>query len=47
VDVAWVDEDDENLKVRITDVARLRKLRQSAKEVTVSGQEYTERLRQQ
>ncbi|CEP00674.1 WD domain, G-beta repeat [Plasmodiophora brassicae] len=44
---AWVDEDDECVRVDLSSTARNRKLRQVEDEVTVSGKEYVERLRTQ
>uniref|UniRef100_A0A7S3D7T5 U3 small nucleolar RNA-associated protein 18 homolog n=1 Tax=Palpitomonas bilix TaxID=652834 RepID=A0A7S3D7T5_9EUKA len=44
---AWVDEDDESMEVNVTEVARLRKLRDDDNEITLSGREYTDRLRRQ
>ncbi|QRV91650.1 WD40 domain-containing protein [Ceratobasidium sp. AG-Ba] len=44
---AWVDPDDNQLDVSIASDRRLRKLRNSAAEDTVSGREYESRLRRQ
>jgi U3 small nucleolar RNA-associated protein 18 len=44
---AWKDDDDDRLRVDIANTARLRKLRQSQGEKTVSGAEYSKRLREQ
>lgn len=44
---AWVDPDDNELDVSIASDRRLRKLRNSAVEDTVSGREYESRLRRQ
>ncbi|KAL1868050.1 hypothetical protein VTK73DRAFT_3851 [Phialemonium thermophilum] len=44
---AWEDSDDERLTISLASVSRLRKLRISEAEDTVSGTEYARRLRQQ
>ncbi|KAG9088454.1 hypothetical protein FRC07_012575, partial [Ceratobasidium sp. 392] len=44
---AWVDPDDNQLDVSIASDRRLRKLRNSAAEDTISGREYESRLRRQ
>ncbi|KAG8763909.1 hypothetical protein FRC11_009431 [Ceratobasidium sp. 423] len=45
--VAWVDPDDNQLDISIASDRRLRKLRDSAAEDTISGREYETRLRRQ
>ncbi|EUC65588.1 U3 small nucleolar RNA-associated protein, putative [Rhizoctonia solani AG-3 Rhs1AP] len=45
--VAWVDPDDNQLDISIASDRRLRKLRDSAVEDTISGREYETRLRRQ
>ncbi|CAE6532102.1 unnamed protein product [Rhizoctonia solani] len=45
--VAWVDPDDHQLDISIASDRRLRKLRNSAAEDTISGREYETRLRRQ
>lgn len=42
---AWVDEDDENLRINISKENRLRKLRNDEGETVISGTELTKRLR--
>ncbi|KAL6066883.1 U3 snoRNP protein [Balamuthia mandrillaris] len=42
---AWQDADDEALRVNIGDSARAKKLRKKEKEVVISGEEYSRRLR--
>eukprot|EP00735_Rhodelphis_limneticus_P006608 TRINITY_DN19035_c0_g1::TRINITY_DN19035_c0_g1_i1::g.13942::m.13942 TRINITY_DN19035_c0_g1::TRINITY_DN19035_c0_g1_i1::g.13942 ORF type:complete len:544 (+),score=140.96,sp/Q9FMU5/UTP18_ARATH/47.02/4e-134,WD40/PF00400.27/13,WD40/PF00400.27/2e+02,WD40/PF00400.27/0.0013,WD40/PF00400.27/0.13,WD40/PF00400.27/47,WD40/PF00400.27/1.8e+02,eIF2A/PF08662.6/50,eIF2A/PF08662.6/2.8,eIF2A/PF08662.6/2.8e+03,DUF4591/PF15261.1/3.6e+02,DUF4591/PF15261.1/5 TRINITY_DN19035_c0_g1_i1:77-1633(+) len=44
---AWVDEDDEKVKIDITSANRLKKLRKHEKETKLSGVEYSKRLREQ
>jgi U3 small nucleolar RNA-associated protein 18 len=44
---AWVDPDDNQLDISIASDRRLRKLRDSAVEDTISGKEYQSRLRRQ
>lgn len=44
---AWVDPDDNHLDISIASDRRLRKLRNSAAEDTLSGREYEGRLRRQ
>jgi len=43
---AWVDEDDATIVVRISTVNRLRKLRRTESENTLTGVQYTQRLRE-
>ncbi len=43
----WHDEEDDRLTVDITSVNRLRKLRKTDSETTISALEYQERLKQQ
>ncbi|KAK4909741.1 hypothetical protein LTR28_000141 [Elasticomyces elasticus] len=44
---AWIDSDDERIVISLASAPRLRKLRESAAEDTVSGREYARRLRRQ
>ncbi|KAK4991924.1 U3 snoRNP protein [Elasticomyces elasticus] len=44
---AWIDSDDERIVVSLASAPRLRKLRETAAEDTVSGREYARRLRRQ
>lgn len=44
---AWVDDDDENIKINITSQNMLKKLRKSLNERIIDGAEYQERLREQ
>lgn len=44
---AWADSDDENVQVAVVQRARLRKLRETEDEETLTGKEYEKRLRQQ
>ena len=44
---AWVDSDDDQVRVSLSSNPRLRKLRVTAAEDVISGREYTKRLRRQ
>ncbi|EGR30830.1 WD repeat protein [Ichthyophthirius multifiliis] len=45
-DAAWFDVEDSKIEIDITKVARLRKLRKTEEEKTITGQEYQTRLKQ-
>ena len=44
---AWHDDDDDNININISNKARLRKLRTDHNEHTITGTEYSQRLKQQ
>lgn len=44
-DAVWQDDDDDHINASLTNQPRLRKLRETEEETTVSGSEYTARLR--